>query len=287
MLENTERNSRDFSVYDKMATEDLEMLLLADIDSDDQVTDMEVLCYVMELITRREKESGIPRKTTQDAYAEFREKYMYSDDLADAEDIDNPSENVEVSVPKAPSRVIPFIKRLPRVAVIAIAVLACSATLIMSVDALRIPVLRFVNTHFPNYSLLSVTEQTPKYYPHTDPEEAIKDAPVPEGFILERTTIEDTYICAHYNDIASNYINIQIIHGSVVTKYDSENYECSSIWINGQEASFLAKGDSLQVIWIDEENDTYYMIDAQNLSINALFRIVDYWIIQKIELSEG
>ena len=175
MLENTERNSRDFSVYDKMATEDLKLLLLADIDSDDQIMDMEVLCYVTELITKRENESGIPRKTTQDAYAEFREKYMYSEDLADAEDIENPSENVEVSIPKAPSRVIPFIKRLPRAAVIAIAILALSATLVMSADAFRTPILSYFITFFSDHSQMSFTQDISKYYPHNDITAAIQE----------------------------------------------------------------------------------------------------------------
>ena len=284
MLENTERNSRDFSVYDKMATEDLEMLLLADIDSDDQVTDMEVLCYVMELITKREKESGIPRKTTQDAYAEFREKYMYSDDLTDAEDI-------EVEPQSEPKKKVLWLNRIgkavPRVAVIAIAVLVFSATLIMSVDALRIPVLRFVNTHFPNHSLLSVAEQMPEYYPHNDPEEAIKDAPVPEGFKINMISIGDSYIRAYYTDKASNYINIQIISKISVAKYDSEGYERSCVTINGQEALFFVKDNDLQVLWLDEENNIYYLIGARNLGADELLKIADYWVIQQIRFSEG
>ena len=209
---------------------------------------------------------------------------MYSEDLAYAEDI-------EVETQTEPKKKVLWFHRIgkavPRAAVIAIAVLACSATLIISVDALRVPVLRFVNTHFPNHSLLSVAEQTPEYYPHNDPEEAIKDAPIPEGFKLDRKTIDDTSIGVFYTDEASNYINIHIIHATAVSKYDSEGYESSFISINGQEALFFAKGDDLQVIWLDDENNVYYMLAARNLNVADLLKIADYWIIQQIKLSEG
>lgn len=284
MLENTKRNSKDFSVYDNMATEDLEMLLLADIESDNQVADMEVLCYVMDIVAKREDENGISQKTPQEAYAEFREKYMYSDELTDAEHIEEETKQISQKKVLCLHRVA---KVVSRVAVIAIAVLALSATLIMSVDALRIPVRKFVNTHFPNHSLLSVAEQTPEYFSHNDPEEAIKDAPIPEGFKLEKKIFDDSSIRVYYTDEDSNFISVSILHAQAVAKYDSEGYEISSITVNSQEATFLVKGNEMQVIWLDEENETYYLLIARSLTAEELLRIADYWIIQQINFSEG
>lgn len=208
---------------------------------------------------------------------------MYSDDLADAEDI-------EVETQTEPKKKVLWFHRIgkavPRAAVIAIAVLAFSATLIMSVDALRIPVLRFVNTHFPNHSLLSVAEQTPEYYPHTDPEEAIKDAPIPEGFELVQENINYSSIWIFYSDEETDYLSVSILSTQTAAKYDSEGYESVLITINGQEALFLEKGNNLQIIWLDEKNNVYYVLAARGLIAEELLRIADYWVIQQISFLE-
>ena len=287
MLENTERNSRDFSVYDKMATDDLKLLLLADIDSDDQVMDMEVLCYVTELITKRENESGIPRKTTQDAYAEFREKYMYSDDLADAEDIDNPSESVEVSSPKEPSRVIPFIKRLPRVAVIAITVLVLSATLVMSVDAFRTPIINYFNTVFSDHSQMSFAQDPSRYYPHNDIIGAIQDAPIPDSYKLDSQIIDGELIMLSYCGVESSYIALSIAPMQSSMNYDTEGLVATEMTIEGHDAIFYEKDNLMQIVWLNEECKAVYLLTTHCLSENRFWELARYWAIQNIELSGG
>ena len=285
MLENTERNSRDFSVYDKMATEDLEMLLLADIDSDDQVTDMEVLCYVMELITKREKESGIPRKTTQDAYAEFREKYMYSDDLADAEDIDNPSESVEVSSPKEPSKVIPFIKRLPRVAVITIVSLGVALALAMSVEAIRIPVIEFILKHFSNHSTMVFLDE----YTEPPKEESIytviDGAPVPDGYGLVNKTIQDGWIISLlYKNQSEERIRLVINVADGVFDFDSEGFEMQEITINGHRGTLFIKGPEKQMVLLDDDNSVLLFLYASNLDENNFREVAEYWSSRQIQI---
>ena len=277
MLENTERNSRDFSVYDKMSAEDLEMLLLADIDSDDQVTDMEVLCYVMELITKREKESGIPRKTTQDAYAEFREKYMYSEDLAYAEDIDNPSESVEVSVPKAPSRVIPFMKRLPRVAVITIVSLGVAMALAMSVEAIRKPVIDFIFKHFSNHSTIVFSDE------YTEPQEddiytAIENVPIPDGYELANETInEDWMITLLYINQSDDRIRLIITSADGAIDFDSEGFKRQETTINGSQGVFFSKDQEMQMIWLDESSSLSFFLYSSNLDEINFWEIANYW----------
>lgn len=285
MLENTERNSRDFSVYDKMATEDLKLLLLADIDSDDQVTDMEVLCYVTELITKRENESGIPRKTTQEAYAEFREKYMYSDDLADAEGIDNPSENVEVSVPKAPSRVIPFMKCLPRVAVITIVSLGVAMALAMSVEAIRTPIIEFVLKHFSNHSTVVFSDEYTEPLQEDDIYKVIDGAPVPDGYGLVNKTIQDGWVISLlYKNQSEDRIRLIINVADGVFDFDSEGFERREITVNGHQGTLFIKGLEKQMIWLDDNNSVLFFLYASNLDDSTFREVAEYWSSRQIKL---
>lgn len=285
MLENTERNSRDFSVYDKMATEDLEMLLLADIDSDDQVTDMEVLCYVMELVTKREKESGIPRKTTQEAYAEFREKYMYSDDLTDAEDIENTLEDMRASTPKTPSRVIPFIKRLPRVAVITIVSLGVAMTLAMSVEAIRKPVIDFIFKHFSNHSTIVFSDEYTEPPQEEDIYTVIDGAPVPDGYGLVNKTIQDGWVISLlYKNQSEDRIRLIINLADGGLDFDSEGFERQEITINGHQGTLFIKSLEKQMIWLDDNNSVIFFLYASNLDESTFREFAEYWSSRQINL---
>lgn len=212
---------------------------------------------------------------------------MYSDDLADAEDIDNPSESVEVSSPKEPSRGIPFIKRLPRAAVIAIAILALSATLVMSVDAFRTPILSYFNTFFSDHSLLSFTQDTSKYYPHNDIIGAIQDAPIPAPYELDGQTIEENLIMLSYSGIDSSYIFLSISPMQSLVKYDIEDMVATEMTIGGHDAIFYEKDDLLQIVWLNEECEVVYLLTTHCLSEDRFWEVARYWAIQHIELSGG
>ena len=284
MQENTKRNSKDFSVYDNMATEELEMLLLADIESDNQTTDMEVLCYIMDLVAKREEESGIPQKTLQEAYAEFREKYLYSDDPADAECIE---EETEQKPQNKTLRLHRFGKSVTRAAVIIIAVLALSATLAVSVDAFRIPIINYFNTHFPDHSMWSFTQDTTKYYPHNDITSAIQDAPVPAQYELVGQIIEDRIIMLSYSYTDSAYMMLSISPMQAVIKYDTEDMTATEMTIEGHDAIFYQKDNILQVVWVNEECEVVYLLTTNCLSEDRFWEVAHYWAIQHIKLSEG
>lgn len=285
MLENTKRNSRVFSVYDNMATDDLKMLLLADIESDDQVTDMEVLCYVMALVTKREKESGIPRKTTQEAYTEFRNKYMYSDDLTDAEDIDNPFENVEVSAPKAPNRVIPFMKHLPRVAVITIVSLGVALALAMSVEAIRAPVINFIIRHFSNHSTIFFSDEYTEPPQEEDIYMVIDGAPVPDGYGLVNKTIQDGWVISLlYKNQSEDRIRLIINVADGGFDFDSEGFERQEITINGHRGTLFIKSLEKQMIWLDDNNSVIFFLHASNLDESTFWEIAEYWSSRQITL---
>ena len=60
MSENRNRGIRDFSNYDSMETEELEEILRSDADApESKESDTELLLYIMEVLAKRRKRSGI------------------------------------------------------------------------------------------------------------------------------------------------------------------------------------------------------------------------------------
>lgn len=73
----SENRSRDFSMYDEMATEELEEILRADVDAPEGAeSDIDMILYVMEVLARRREAEGDTGKTALEAYQSFRENYM-------------------------------------------------------------------------------------------------------------------------------------------------------------------------------------------------------------------
>ncbi len=76
MSENLNREVRDFSKYNTMSTEELEELLRLDSEAPDgQESDTELLLYVMEVLSYREKANNTG-KTAQESWESFQQHYL-------------------------------------------------------------------------------------------------------------------------------------------------------------------------------------------------------------------
>lgn len=203
---------------------------------------------------------------------------MYSDGLADAEGIDNPSENVEVSVPKAPSRVIPFMKRLPRVAVITIVSLGVATALAMSVEAIRTPVIEFILKHFSNHSTIVFSDEYTEPPQEDDIFTAIDGAPVPAGYELYKKDVENNQmIMMLYRNQSDGHISLIIRYADGMVDFDSEDFTRQDMVINGHQGVLFTKDQELQVIWLDENNSAFYFLRSSNLDESSFWEIATYW----------
>lgn len=82
MSENEHRGIRDLSQYDSMPTEALEQILRADAETPaEQESDIELILYIMEVLSRREKENQQSGKTAQQSWESFQQHYLPEQEL--------------------------------------------------------------------------------------------------------------------------------------------------------------------------------------------------------------
>lgn len=77
MSEKQNRGIGDLSKYDTMTTEELEEILRLDVQApEEQESDIETILYIMEVLTKRERNNGHTQKTALEAYESFKQNYM-------------------------------------------------------------------------------------------------------------------------------------------------------------------------------------------------------------------
>lgn len=80
MSDNQGRESRDFSRYDSMETEELEELLRLDTDAPEGAEpDVELMLYVLEVLSKRNRIKEVVGDSTQEAYESFMQDYFPED----------------------------------------------------------------------------------------------------------------------------------------------------------------------------------------------------------------
>lgn len=80
MSDNQGRESRDFSRYDSMKTEELEELLRLDTDAPEGAEpDVELMLYVLEVLNKRNRIKEVVGDSTQEAYESFMQDYFPED----------------------------------------------------------------------------------------------------------------------------------------------------------------------------------------------------------------
>lgn len=77
MSQNQNRGNIDFTIYDSMATQELEEILRLDAEMPEgQESDIDKLLYIMEVLAERKRNSSHTGKTALEAYESFKQNYM-------------------------------------------------------------------------------------------------------------------------------------------------------------------------------------------------------------------
>ena len=98
MSEKQNRGIGDLSVYDTMATKELEEILRLDAEApEEQESDIEKILYIMEVLAARKRNNGHPGKTALEAYESFKKNYM-----PESEQSNNVFKKTEKRNPKSP-----------------------------------------------------------------------------------------------------------------------------------------------------------------------------------------
>ena len=77
MSENQNRGNIDLTIYNSMATDELEEILRLDAEMPEgQETDIEKILYIMEVLAERKRNNSHTGKTALEAYESFKQNYM-------------------------------------------------------------------------------------------------------------------------------------------------------------------------------------------------------------------
>ena len=77
MSQNQNRGNIDFTIYDSIATEELEEILRLDAEMPEgQESDIDKILYIMEVLAERKRNSSHTGKTALEAYESFKQNYM-------------------------------------------------------------------------------------------------------------------------------------------------------------------------------------------------------------------
>lgn len=153
---------------------------------------------------------------------------------------------------------------------VVLAIFGATTVLVVSVDALRVPVLNFFLTQEERYTILSSAESN-----DLTGSENINDIRgyIPKDYkIVYETYYGHGYYNLRYQNEAGQIISIRTGEGDVQLYADTENATFEKIELNGQSALFIQK-DGLRLIM--QKKDAQFILDffAESMEESEFFRI--------------
>lgn len=163
-------------------------------------------------------------------------------------------------------------------------------TLIVSVEALRTPVVNFIIEQHDKFTTINFgkdpTSQAPP--PTTDDSsttfgETPLDGLLPDGYCISHFRIlEDGTFAALYYNYDGDDIFLSTTLGNGTINIDTEQAMTTPIVVGNHLGYLFAEGNKLSVIWYDDEIDTSYQLSSSNLRYADFWRILDQYA-QKAE----
>lgn len=170
-----------------------------------------------------------------------------------------------------------FKRAAARVAVAVFAVIGILSTLVMTVDAFRIPVLNFIIEITDKYTAF----QGPGGQTGNIIEESAMDhlvALLPEGYYQSNSSNESGVMFGSYKNGDGDVVHFVISNTDGIHNIDTEDAMCSEIEL-GDYKAYLIEKNGYRLIWVDEEN-TMYDIRATGFNKDAFldlcYKLADY-----------
>lgn len=148
-----------------------------------------------------------------------------------------------------------FRRAAARVAVAVLAVIGIMSTLVMSVEALRLPFMRFILEDHGEYSLFMPVENPAD---KVDPEDPFVSV-LPEEYVkIMDDKSEGHFIIAYQcNDDIAKLSGIYHTTESAEIRIDTEDAVVSTIVVKEQEC-FLVEKEGYQLTWLDMEKNIFF-----------------------------
>lgn len=172
------------------------------------------------------------------------------------------------------NRLLQLGKAAGRVAVYVLVLLGLTTSVVLSVDAIRVPVLNFFMERSDRYSTVSFSEEQldEKIYNKKITQEI--ESMLMDGYdlVVEESDDSGTLFLLYQNekeDIIS--VNISISSGRLFV--DTEDSIQKEVNINNQKAVFIEK-DGYRLLWTDDESELTYDIYASGLMLDVFWEVV-------------
>lgn len=163
-----------------------------------------------------------------------------------------------------------IIRMTSKVAVAVMVFLGLMTTMVMSVDAFRIPVLNFFIEQYEHYSSLQLNN-------NAQSEDSIIEAEyllglLPDGYYkTSETSVPKVKISIYEND-SGEIVQFSITQTDGGYNIDTEDALISEI-VLGEYKGLLLEKDGYQAIWYDTENSIVYNLRATGLERNMFLEI--------------
>ncbi len=167
-----------------------------------------------------------------------------------------------------------FRKVAVKAAVAVLVFIGLMTTVVMSVDALRIPVLNFIVEHYEKYSkidLYPTENQIPPDSPGTNPTDFLIQF-LPEGYASVYYYDNEGLITSGYQNPDGATIFLDMIPGTAVYQFDTENASYEYVEIEDIEIILIEK-DGYQAVWLNSDQSIIFSLIASNLSKNEFLDI--------------
>lgn len=150
-----------------------------------------------------------------------------------------------------------FLLHSCKAAMIAFTLIGAMATFVVSVEALRIPVLNFFLQQEDRYTIISTSDNSVSSYTYESVTNIRKFIPA-EYEVVYETFYGNGYVNLRYQNEAGSIVSIRTGDSNISLSADTENAISEEIEINGNPALLIRK-DGLRVIL--SNTDTNVMID--------------------------
>lgn len=167
-----------------------------------------------------------------------------------------------------------IVRSAARAAAVLFVVLGVMATTVMSVDALRVPVINFLMDTSEKYSRIQFdTEDT--NIKSEDNQYSVKlESNIPEGYRCKEKNISSEYFgFIQYVNSDDNSIVFNFFPTSTERLIDTEGVEIDKIEIGVYSVALVEK-NGYSVVWTDLDNKVAYSLFANGLDFETFWKIV-------------
>lgn len=166
-----------------------------------------------------------------------------------------------------------ILRALSKVAVIVLVLLGLSTTLVLSVDALRVPVLNFFLRHSDRYTAITLNEENTVLQSELENIHNSIGYLIPDEYTLvfEEVSGRGSMNLLYQNDL-EEVISLKITMNSGQLFVDTEDAYVEDITLNEQPAVLVEK-EGFRVVWSNQDKKLSYDLYAEALEVDVFWKI--------------